>query len=209
VAYKRKDSYYQRAKAAGFRSRAAYKLQEIAQADRLFRRGDRVIDVGAWPGGWLQVALQFTGPEGRLVGCDLRPIDPIPGPVTVLAGDITSPEIQRQILDACGGRADVILSDLAPQLSGIRDRDEARAAELVDCVLEFVGVALRPGGSLVVKLFMNPSYEAAVRRLQSLFRRVRTTRPEATRKGSAELYAVASGYRGPDIGTGGRIGESD
>lgn len=197
MAYKRKDSFYRRAKAAGFRSRAAYKLQEIARADRLFRRGDRVIDVGAWPGGWLQVALELTGPDGRLVGCDLRPIDAISGPVTLIAGDITSPDTRRQLLEACGGRADVVLSDLAPQLSGIRDRDEARSAELVDAVLDFVGLALRPGGNLVVKLFMNPAYETAIARLRARFRRVRTTRPEATRKGSAELYAVALGYRGP------------
>jgi len=197
VAYKRKDSYYRRAKAAGFRSRAAYKLQEIAKTDRLFRRGDRVIDVGAWPGGWLQAALEFTGPEGRLVGCDLRSIDPIPGPVALIAGDITSPAIQHQLVAACGGQADVILSDLAPQLSGIRDRDEALAGELVDCVLDFTALALRPGGSLVIKLFMNASYESTIERVRTLFGRVRTTRPDATRKGSAELYAIASGFLGP------------
>lgn len=196
MAYQRKDSFYRRAKSQGFRSRAAYKLQEIAEQDRLFRPGDRVIDVGAWPGGWLQVALQFVGSQGRVVGCDLRRIDPIPGPVTLLTGDIMSAQVRQQLIEACGGAADVVLSDLAPQLSGIRDRDEACAGELVDCVLDFVAVSLRPGGRLVVKLFMNSSHEAVVGRLSTLFRRVRTTRPDATRKGSAELYAVASGYRG-------------
>ena len=197
MAYRRKDSYYHRAKNEGFRSRAAYKLQQIADTDRLFRPGDRVIDIGAWPGGWLQVALQYTGKEGRLVGCDLRPIDAIPGPVTLIVGDVTTTEIQHRLLDACGGPADVVLSDLAPQLSGIRDRDEARAAELIDSVLGFIPIALRPGGSLVAKLFMSSTYEETVARLRSLFQRVRTTRPDATRKGSAELYAVATGYRGP------------
>jgi 23S rRNA (uridine2552-2'-O)-methyltransferase len=196
VAYQRKDSYYRRAKAAGFRSRAAYKLQEIAKTDRLIRRGDRVIDIGAWPGGWLQAALEFTGPEGRLVGCDLRSIDPIPGPITLITGDITSPAIQHQLIDICGGQADVILSDLAPQLSGIRDRDEAKAKELVDCVLDFTTLALRSDGRLVIKLFMNASYESTIGHVRSLFSRVRTTRPDATRKGSAELYAIASGFRG-------------
>jgi len=155
-----------------------------------------VIDVGAWPGGWLQVALELTGSRGRVVGCDLRKIDPIPGPVTLLTGDITSPEIRAGLLEACGGPADVVLSDLAPQLSGVRDRDEARAGELVDCVLDLVAVALRPGGRLVIKLFMNSSYESVIQRLRASFGRVRTTRPEATRKGSAELYAIASSYRG-------------
>lgn len=202
VAYQRKDSFYRRAKTQGFRSRAAYKLQQIAESDRIFRQGDRVIDIGAWPGGWLQVAAQLVGPKGKVVGCDLRRIDPIPGPVSLFTGDITAAEVRRELIDACGGTADVILSDLAPQLSGIRDRDEARQGALVDCVLDFASVALRPGGNLVVKLFMNSSYEPAVARLRSLFRRVRTTRPDATRKGSAELYAIASGYRGADCGTG-------
>lgn len=203
MAYTRKDSYYRRAKTEGFRSRAAYKLQEIAKADRIFRRGDRVIDLGAWPGGWLQVAQQLTAPDGLVVGCDLRPIDSLPGPAVLLTGDFTVSEVRQQVLDACGGRADVILSDAAPQLSGIRDRDEARQAELIDCVLDFAAVALRPGGNLVMKLFMSSSYEAAMTRLRSLFRRVRTTRPDATRKGSAELYAVASGYRGPTVTSNG------
>jgi 23S rRNA (uridine2552-2'-O)-methyltransferase len=132
-----------------------------------------------------------------VVGCDLRPIEPLPGPVTVITGDITSAEVRQQLVHACGGPADVVLSDLAPKLSGIRDRDEACAGELVDCVLDFVSVGLRPGGKLVVKLFMNSSHEATILRLRGLFRRVRATRPDATRKGSAELYAIASGYRGP------------
>lgn len=195
MAYQRKDAFYRRAKTEGFRSRAAYKLLQIAKDERIFRRGDRVIDVGAWPGGWLQVALQFTGSEGRLVGCDLRPLEPIDGPITLIAGDVASPDVRARLLEACGGPADVLLSDLAPQLSGIRVRDEARATELVDCVLNLAGTALRPGGSLVIKLFMNSSYEATSTQLRAMFRRVRTTRPEATRKGSAELYAVATGYR--------------
>jgi 23S rRNA (uridine2552-2'-O)-methyltransferase len=105
------------------------------------------------------------------------------------------------LIEACGGAADVLLSDLAPQLSGVRDRDEARATELVECVLDFAVRALRPGGNLVVKLFMNPCYEAAVARLKASFARVRTTRPDATRKGSAEIYALAFDYHpdGPSI----------
>jgi len=195
VAYQRKDAFYRRAKTEGFRSRAAYKLLQIAKQDRIFRRGDRVIDVGAWPGGWLQVALEFTGPEGRLVGCDLRALEPLAGPVSVVVGDVSSPDVRARLIAACGGPADVVLSDLAPQLSGIRERDEARANELADSVLDFAAGALRPGGNLVIKLFMNSSHEPTVARLRATFRRVRTTRPEATRKGSAELYAIAFGHR--------------
>jgi 23S rRNA (uridine2552-2'-O)-methyltransferase len=194
VAYRRKDAFYRRAKDEGLRSRAAFKLTQIAENERLIRRGDRVIDLGAWPGGWLQVARDLVGPEGRVVGCDLRKIEALPGRVDLVIGDVTSPEVQQKLIDACGGAADVLLSDLAPQLSGVRDRDEARATELVECVLEFASRALRPGGNLVVKLFMSPSYDAMVARLKAAFERVRTTRPEATRKGSAEIYALAFGH---------------
>lgn len=201
MAYQRKDAFYRRAKNEGLRSRAAFKLSQIAKDERLFRRGDRVIDLGAWPGGWLQVAAQLIGPQGRLVGCDLRKIDTLPGQVKSFVGDITSPDLQAQLIESCGGLADVLLSDLAPQLSGVRERDEARAVALVDCVLDFATRALRPGGHLVIKLFMNASYDASVRRLRQMFRSVRTTRPDATRKGSAELYAVALGYRGGGLVT--------
>lgn len=193
--YQRKDAFYRRAKNQGLRSRAAYKLSQIARDEPLFRRGDCVIDLGAWPGGWLQVAAAVVGPRGRVVGCDLRKIEALPGVIGLL-GDVTDPAVQARVLEACGGQADVLLSDLAPQLTGIRARDDARAAALVDCVLDFAARALRPGGNLVIKLFMGPSYKAGMARLRSMFTHVRTTRPDATRKGSAELYAIALGYRG-------------
>jgi 23S rRNA (uridine2552-2'-O)-methyltransferase len=198
VAYQRKDAFYRRAKNEGLRSRAAFKLTQIADQHRLFRHGDRVIDIGAWPGGWLQVVAPLVGPQGVVVGCDLKTIDALPGRLTCITGDFTLPEIQTRLIEACGGVADVLLSDLAPPLSGVRHRDEARATALVECVLDFATRALRPGGHLVIKLFMNASYEGSIGHLRRMFRSVRTTRPDATRKGSAELYAVALGYRGTD-----------
>lgn len=146
----------------------------------------------------MQIAGELAGPEGRVVGCDLRKIDALPGCTTVVVGDVTVPAVQQQLIEACGAPADVLLSDLAPQLSGIRDRDEARATELVESVLGFARRALRPGGNLVVKLFMNPSYEGTIARLKANFARVRTIRPEATRKGSAEIYALAFDHRPAD-----------
>jgi 23S rRNA (uridine2552-2'-O)-methyltransferase len=193
--YQRKDAFYARAKAVGYRSRAAFKIEQLAQRARLFRRGDRVIDLGAWPGGWLQVAARHVGPTGRVVGVDVQPIAALPERnVVTICGDVTSPEVQHQAQALCGGRADVVLSDLAPKLTGVRARDAAQAEALAQCVLRFAAQALQPGGRLVVKLFMGADLPAYLGQLRTLFRDVQTTRPEATRKRSAEVYAIASGF---------------
>jgi 23S rRNA (uridine2552-2'-O)-methyltransferase len=197
LVYQRKDTFYKRAKASGYRSRAAFKLQQLAQRAQLFRPGDRVIDLGAWPGSWLQVAVQAVGPAGKVIGVDRQAIDPLPEPnVIVLTGDVTEPLIQEKLVQACGGRADVVLSDLAPKLTGVRARDEAHAEALADCVLRFTQGVLAPGGHLVVKLFTSSASGPYLARLRAQFDDVRTTRPEATRKGSAEMYAIAKRFRG-------------
>ena len=194
--YKRKDAFYVRAKRAGYRSRAAYKLEELATRSRLFRRGDCVVDLGAWPGGWLQVAAQHVGPTGTVIGVDLQSLEPFPDKnIILVTGDITSDAMQQRVAELCGGHADVLLSDLAPKLTGVRARDAAQARVLADAVSAFAERLLRPGGRLVMKLFMNDDVPRLKARLQALFREVRTTRPEATRKGSAEIYAVASDFR--------------
>lgn len=194
--YQRKDAFYARAKVEGYRSRAAYKLAELQQRQHLLRRGDRVVDLGAWPGGWLQIAAAAVGSEGRVVGVDLQRIEPLGlANVHTVAGDITHPEILQQITALCGGKADVVLSDLAPKLSGIRARDEARGAELIALAIGFAHEVLRPGGSFVAKLFMGPDAQAHVTALRAAFEEVRTTRPEATRKGSAEIYVIARRFR--------------
>ena len=195
--YERKDAFHARAKAAGYRARSAYKLLELQRRVRLLKRGDRVVDLGAWPGAWLQVAAECIGAGGCVVGVDLQPIDPLPTPtVSTIVGDITDPSVQAQVRDRCGGRVDVVLSDLAPKLSGVRARDEAQAEALTGCVLDVCCQILEPGGTLVIKLFTRPDLTEIQGRLRALFSRVRLTRPEATRKGSAEVYAVANGYRG-------------
>ncbi|MFI5394757.1 MAG: RlmE family RNA methyltransferase [Candidatus Binatia bacterium] len=195
--YQRKDAFYTRAKTAGYRSRAVFKLLQLAQGGRLLRRGDHVVDLGAWPGGWLQVASELVGPAGTVVGVDLRPIKPLPQKnVVTLVGDIAAASTQREVARACRGRADVILSDLAPKLSGVRARDEAQTQVLAECVFAFVEKILKPGGKLVVKLFMGDDLPRYVEQLRTRFTDVRTTRPEATRKGSAEIYVIASSFRG-------------
>src|SRR5689334_12828220 len=119
MAYQRKDTFYARAKVAGYRSRAAYKLLEVAQRYRLIAPGQRVVDLGAWPGSWLQVAAQLAGPRGTVVGVDLQPIDPLGGPVTTIVGDARDAGVQGEIRARCGAGVDVLLSDMAPKLSGV------------------------------------------------------------------------------------------
>ena len=194
MTYRRKDAFYRRARAAGYRARSAYKLAELNDRFHLLRRGDRVADLGAWPGGWLQVALEQVGPEGKVVGIDLAPIDPLPN-AFLLTGDIRDPAIIETAVTRLGSKADVVLSDLAPKLTGVRATDEARSAELVEATLGALPILLRPGGRLLAKLFMSAGYLEAVSALRSTFTEVRTTRPQATRQGSSELYVCGLGYR--------------
>jgi len=195
--YRRRDAFYLRAKAAGYRSRAAYKLLELAKSDRLFRRGDCVVDLGAWPGGWLQIAAQQVGIAGKIIGVDLRPITPLPDPqIIVVTGDISAAVTITRIMQLCGGHADVVLSDLAPKLTGVRSRDQMQARELAEAALDFAARVLRPGGKFVIKLFMGEELAGYLDRLRECFEHVRTTRPDASRKGSAELYAIASRFAG-------------
>jgi 23S rRNA (uridine2552-2'-O)-methyltransferase len=196
VSYQRKDAHYRRAKAQGFRARSAYKLAELADRHQLLRKGDHVVDLGAWPGGWLQVALERVGPSGRLVGVDLVPIEPLPaGNVACLVGDVRDPRVRDRILDRLGGAADVVLSDVAPKLTGVRDVDEARCAEAFTATMSALPALLRPGGRALVKLFMDAEYREHTARLRTLFDEVTSTRPEASRRGSAELYAIGRGFR--------------
>jgi 23S rRNA (uridine2552-2'-O)-methyltransferase len=194
--YRRKDAFHQRAKREGYRSRAAYKLGEIADRHSLLAAGMRVVDLGAWPGGWLQVAAERVGASGRVVGVDLAPIDPL-GIENVFAiqGDFTEPPVLQAVLDALGGPADIVLSDAAPKLTGLRDVDRAREESLLEAVAAALPTLLRPGGGLLCKLLDSPEADAIGRRVGQSFREARTLRPEATRKGSAERYLLARGHQ--------------
>jgi 23S rRNA (uridine2552-2'-O)-methyltransferase len=196
MAYRRKDSFYNRAKAAGYRSRAAYKLAELARRFALIRRGDHVVDLGAWPGGWMQIAAELTGSSGLVVGIDLVPIDALGTPgVSFIQGDGLDRVIHDEVLRRCAGRIDVVLSDLSPKLSGVKARDEARAAVLAEGALGAARYLLRPHGHLMMKVFMTADTEAFLEQVRAAFQKVKLTKPEATRKGSAELYLVALGLR--------------
>jgi 23S rRNA (uridine2552-2'-O)-methyltransferase len=194
VSYQRKDPFYARAKAAGYRSRAAYKLLELGRRQRLIGRGDHVVDLGAWPGGWLQVAAELVGPSGIVVGVDLQPIEPLDAPVSVLVGDVRTADVQETLRARCGGRVDVVLCDMAPKLSGIRERDTARAIELSETGLAVAERLLRPDGRLLLKVFTAPETDAIVAAARQRFRTVKLTRPQASRRESSEMYLVCLGF---------------
>ncbi len=195
--YRHKDAYYARAKRDQYRSRAAYKLLELHRRYRLFAAGDRVVDLGAAPGAWLQVAAELVGPRGRVVGVDLVRIAPLEASnVVCLIADILAAPTRETVLAPLGGPPTVVLSDMAPKLSGIRPRDEAASAELALAALAFATETLAPGGRMVVKLIAgtDPGPLGAVARAR--FRTAKITRPEATRKGSTESYLVATEFKG-------------
>jgi len=196
--YDRKDHFHQRAKAEGYRSRAAYKLAELQKAGKLLRRGQRVVDLGCWPGGWLQVASELVGPGGRVVGIDLAETEPLGSANTLaLTGDFTQPAVQAELLAQLGGDpADVLLSDAAPKLSGIRDRDRAQEEALLLAIESCLAALLRPGGALLVKILEGPEAQAIDKRLRARFESARTLKPKATRKGSSERYLLARGFQG-------------
>ena len=147
VAYNRKDAFYKKAKKEGYRSRAAYKLLDLNRTWRFLRPGTRVIDLGSWPGGWVQVAAKAVGTSGQVMGIDLVRLDPLPlANVTLVQGDATDPDQQQHLLTSLGQPADVLLSDMAPKLSGVRESDEARATELCRTALGCSHILLKPGG---------------------------------------------------------------
>jgi 23S rRNA (uridine2552-2'-O)-methyltransferase len=192
----RKDAFHQRAKREGYRSRAAYKLDEFQRDHQLLRPGDRVVDLGCWPGGWLQVAAEAVGPSGRVVGVDLAAIAPPIPYETVIAfrADLVEPGVAARILDALGGPADAVLSDAAPKLTGIRATDRAHEEALLEAIEALLPPLLRPGGTLVAKLLEGPEAQSIAKRLQERFASARITKSQATRKGSSEKYLIARNF---------------
>lgn len=193
------DPYVKRAQREGYRSRAAYKLLEIQRRTDLLRPGQRVVDLGCWPGGWLQVAAARVGPGGRVAGVDLAAIDPPLDLANAVAwvGDLADPAVRASLVAELGGPADVVLSDAAPKLTGVRATDRAREEGLLEAIEAALPELLRPGGSLLLKLMEGPEAQAIERRLRARFERVRSLRPEASRKGTTERYWLGTGFRAP------------
>lgn len=189
------DPYVQRSKREGYRARSAYKLTEIDDRDKLLRPGQVVVDLGAAPGGWSQVAAKRVGASGSVVAIDLLPMEPISG-VTVLQADFGSRKGLAAVEAALEGRrADVVLSDMAPNLSGIPVSDQARSMALAELARDFALLQLQPEGVLVVKVFQGAGYDEFLRSLRTRFRKVVVRKPEASRGESAEQYLVARGLK--------------
>ena len=185
------DPYVKRAQAQGYRSRSAYKLLEIDRRDRILRAGASVVDLGAAPGGWSQVAAQKVGARGKVIAIDRLEIAPVPG-VTTLRGDFLDEGTRKALSNALGGRkADVILCDLSPDLTGIASTDQARAAELVSIALEFCRAHLDARGTFLVKVFHGESFAEVLKELKATFRDVQTRKPAASRAESRETYLLA------------------
>ena len=191
-----KDPYVRKARSDGYRSRAAYKLIEVNTRDRLLIPGARVVDLGAAPGGWSQVAVQKVVPGGKVVAVDLLEFAPMSG-VTILRGDCREPGVQAQLVEALGGlKADVVLSDMSPNISGIASADQARAAELVQMAIAFCRAHLKPGGAFLVKVFQGEEFAGLLKEMKRMFRDVRTLKPAASREESRETYLLARGLKG-------------
>jgi 23S rRNA (uridine2552-2'-O)-methyltransferase len=189
--YRPKDHFFQKAKQEGFRARSAYKLDEIAHRFKVLRSGAKVLDLGAAPGGFLQVIAQAVGPQGLVVGVDLVPIKPLPlSQVKTAALDVLADDFDAKLLALYDGPFDAVMSDLAPKTTGIKATDEARSLRLAGKALELAVGRGRAGSSFLAKLFMGGDFEAFRDEVKRHFEDVKVVRPEATRGASMEVYLV-------------------
>lgn len=188
------DPYVAQAKAKGYRSRAAFKLIELDDKFRVLKPGSLVLDLGAAPGGWSQVARARVGVSGRVVGADILATEPIAG-VEWLKLDLTSSDAEKTIRDALGGPAEIVLSDMAAPTTGHRATDRLRTTALFEAALSIAEQVLKPGGSFIGKIFQGGAAPALLARLKTQFREVRHVKPAASRAESVELYLVARGWR--------------
>src|SRR5690606_30266254 len=190
------DPYVKQAQKDGYRSRAAYKLIELNEKDRLIRPGMRILDLGSAPGGWSQVAGRLVGSKGRVLATDILPMDAMPN-VDFIQGDFHDEAIVQQLLDWLGGgRFDLIICDIAPNLSGIDSADQAASIYFLELALDTVRRTLKPGAAFVAKMFQGAGSDQYLKELRTSFEKVSIRKPAASRKESREVYLVAKGFRG-------------
>ena len=190
------DEYVKRAQQDGYRSRAVYKLLEIHEKDRLLRPGLAVVDLGAAPGGWSQLATQLVGSQGRVMALDILPMKPLPS-VEFIEGDFRETVVLDQLLAALDGRpVDLVLSDMAPNTSGIKAVDQPSSLYLAELALDFARQCLKPGGDFLVKAFQGEGFDKFLKELRVAFATVAPRKPRASRARSAEQYLLARNYRG-------------
>lgn len=202
-AYKRKDHYYRKARGKGYLSRAAFKLEQINSSSRVIKKGDAVVDIGCAPGGWSQVALNIVGTRGIVIGIDVLKECRIERKNFIFINrDVRDGKCPDEVVSRIGRKSDVVISDAAPNTTGITFTDQARSADLVRDVLGFATRVLRRGGNILVKVFDGPETRDLVNEMRVLFNRVERVRPPATRKESFEIYLVGMGFA-PGSGNGG------
>jgi 23S rRNA (uridine2552-2'-O)-methyltransferase len=190
-----KDTYVKKAHATGARSRAVFKLEEIQRRDRLLKPGMTIVDLGAAPGGWSQFASKLLAGDGRVIALDILPMPPLEG-VEFILGDFTSDEVLQTLRDSLKGeKADLVMSDIAPNMSGVGDVDQARAMALAELALDFTREGLRHGGSFLVKVFQGQGFQEYLRALRADFHEVSARKPKSSRSRSPEVYLLARNYR--------------
>jgi 23S rRNA (uridine2552-2'-O)-methyltransferase len=190
------DPYVKQAQKDGYRSRSAYKLIELNERDRLLKPGMRIMDLGSAPGGWSQVAARIVGAKGRVLATDILPMDPIPN-VDFIQGDFTEDIVVEKIFEWLGGeKFDLIISDIAPNISGIDSADQAACMYFLELALDTVRKALKPGANFIAKMFQGEGSDAYLKDLRKSFVKVSIRKPAASRPKSREVYVVAKGFRG-------------
>ena len=190
----RRDQYRRLAKDQGYRARSAYKLLQMNRSYNIIKKGDKVVDLGCAPGGWLQVAMKEVGSSGKVIGVDLKPVTPVAG-ATILQGSIENPNMLSKIAEILGCKADVILSDMAPNVCGVWDIDHARQISLSTIALGFARQVLRVGGSSVFKIFEGEMLKEFKSELRKSFGKVLLSKPSASRQESSELYIVCLDFK--------------
>jgi 23S rRNA (uridine2552-2'-O)-methyltransferase len=189
------DIYVKRAREEGYRSRAVFKLEEIQRTDRLIRPGMTIVDLGAAPGGWSQLAAKALHGKGRIIALDILPMDAIVG-VEFVQGDFSSDEVLRQLNELIGAEpVQLVMSDIAPNMSGIADVDHDRSMYLAELALDFAKTRLAPGGDFLVKVFQGRGFQPLMKQLRAAFRTVKVRKPPASRQRSSELYLLARGLK--------------
>jgi 23S rRNA (uridine2552-2'-O)-methyltransferase len=190
------DHYVQKAQAEGRRSRASFKLEEVQTKDQLIKPGDVVVDLGAAPGGWTELVADWTGPSGRVFALDILPMDSV-ADVEIILGDFTEEFVLEQLMQSLNGEGvDVVLSDMAPNMSGNKSVDQPRAMYLCELALDFARQTLNPGGAFFIKVFQGEGFDEFFQELRADFSVLKTRKPDASRSRSRETYLLAMGFRG-------------
>jgi len=193
------DEFVKRAQREGYRSRAVYKLEEIQQKDRLLRPGSVVVDLGAAPGGWSQYAARQLGPQGRIIALDILPMDDLPG-VEFIEGDFREDEVLDSLMKTLGDAAvDLVMSDMAPNISGMEAVDQPRSMYLMELATDFAANVLCKGGDLLFKGFHGEGFDVLIRNLRSQYHKVLIRKPKASRPRSREVYVLAKGRKAPNV----------